>query len=170
MRAPACCAFPQSPTRAEHSHFSSPFLHRSMSCPAQLCSRPAVVQALPSLAVEHKVLPRVRISATFQAGAPTAEDEEEAELEDKSSEYSDVMQQRMGSSLTYRHEDGMNFALVLDDLIVGSCLQTPDDVDRHVQLPITSAVSDFKVITVFVQTAKPLCMLCILLIAIHALY
>lgn len=40
------------------------------------------------------------------------------------------MQQKMGSVLTYRHEDGMNFAHVLDDLIVGSCLQTPQDLDR----------------------------------------
>ncbi|KAK9909066.1 hypothetical protein WJX75_006695 [Coccomyxa subellipsoidea] len=36
----------------------------------------------------------------------------------------------MGSSLTYCHEDGINFALVLDNLIVGSCLQTAKDVDR----------------------------------------
>ncbi len=36
----------------------------------------------------------------------------------------------MGSTLTYRHEKGMNFAHVLDDLIVGSCLQTPEDLDR----------------------------------------
>ena len=36
----------------------------------------------------------------------------------------------MGGNLTYRHEDGMNFASVLDDIIVGSCLQTPQDVDR----------------------------------------
>jgi len=42
----------------------------------------------------------------------------------------DVMQQRMGSSLTYRHEDGINYAIILDDLMVGSCLQTPADVDR----------------------------------------
>lgn len=129
----ACFAFPQSPTRAEQTMFSTAVLHRSMSCPAQLCSRPALVKSIPSMpsiGVEHKALPRVRISATFQAGAPTAEDEEE-DLEDKSSEYSDVMKQRMGSSLTYCHEDGVNFAHVLDNLIVGSCLQTRDDVDRH---------------------------------------
>jgi hypothetical protein len=40
------------------------------------------------------------------------------------------MQEKMGSVLTYRHEDGMNFAHVLDDLIVGSCLQTSQDLDR----------------------------------------
>jgi len=40
------------------------------------------------------------------------------------------MQQRMGAaSLTYRHEDGMNYNRILDDLIVGSCLQRAEDVD-----------------------------------------
>ena len=47
-----------------------------------------------------------------------------------SSEYSQEMQQRMGGVLTYRHEDGMNYNDILDDLIVGSCPQTPEDVDR----------------------------------------
>lgn len=127
MRASACFAFPQSPTRAENTHFS---LHRSMSCPAQLSTRPSLLKPQPCMAVEHRALPKVRISATLQAGASTAEDEEE-DLDEKSSEYSDVMQQRMGSSLTYCHEDGINFALVLDNLIVGSCLQTAKDVDRQ---------------------------------------
>jgi hypothetical protein len=36
----------------------------------------------------------------------------------------------MGGSLSYRHEDGINFAEILDDLMVGSCLQIPEDVDR----------------------------------------
>ena len=40
------------------------------------------------------------------------------------------MQQSMGGTLTYRHEDDMNFATVMDDILVGSCLQTPEDVDR----------------------------------------
>lgn len=40
------------------------------------------------------------------------------------------MQQRMGGVLTYRHEDGMNYNDILDDLIVGSCPQTAADVDR----------------------------------------
>ncbi len=50
--------------------------------------------------------------------------------EAKSDDYSSNMQNKMGGFLTYRHEDGMNFAHVLDDLIVGSCLQTPSDLDR----------------------------------------
>eukprot|EP00891_Asterochloris_glomerata_P008216 jgi/Astpho2/8216/e_gw1.00122.113.1_t len=40
------------------------------------------------------------------------------------------MQSRMGGGLTYRHELGMNFNYILDDLIVGSCPQTAADVDR----------------------------------------
>lgn len=49
--------------------------------------------------------------------------------EANSDEYSKEMQEKMGSTLTYRHEDGMNYAHVLDDLIVGCCLQTPEDLD-----------------------------------------
>lgn len=52
------------------------------------------------------------------------------DLEDKSEEYSDVMSKRMGASLTYRHEDGLNYNRILEGLIVGSCLQTPADADR----------------------------------------
>ena len=51
---------------------------------------------------------------------------EEAKLDD----YNAEMQGKMGGFLTYRHEQGMNFAHVLDNLIVGSCLQTADDLDR----------------------------------------
>lgn len=40
------------------------------------------------------------------------------------------MQQQMGGTLEYRHENGMNYAHVLDNIIVGSCLQTAEDVDR----------------------------------------
>jgi hypothetical protein len=40
------------------------------------------------------------------------------------------MQAKMGTSLTYRHEKGINYNVILPDLIVGSCLQTPEDVDR----------------------------------------
>ncbi|PSC72542.1 phosphoglucan phosphatase amyloplastic [Micractinium conductrix] len=51
--------------------------------------------------------------------------------EELSELYTDVMQQRMGSTtLTYRHEDGTNYCRILDDLIVGSCLQTVADVDK----------------------------------------
>jgi hypothetical protein len=38
-------------------------------------------------------------------------------------------QAKMGSKLTYVHEDGINFNRISPDLIVGSCLQTAADVD-----------------------------------------
>ncbi|XP_020260880.1 phosphoglucan phosphatase DSP4, amyloplastic isoform X1 [Asparagus officinalis] len=40
------------------------------------------------------------------------------------------MTEAMGAVLTYRHELGMNYNFILPDLIVGSCLQTPSDVDK----------------------------------------
>lgn len=48
-----------------------------------------------------------------------------------SEEYTKDMQEKMGDRiLTYDHSAGMNYAHILDDVIVGSCLQTPDDADR----------------------------------------
>ncbi|CAH8308761.1 unnamed protein product [Eruca vesicaria subsp. sativa] len=52
------------------------------------------------------------------------------EEEEKSDEYSQDMTQAMGAVLTYRHELGMNYNFIRPDLIVGSCLQTPADVDK----------------------------------------
>lgn len=62
------------------------------------------------------------------AGEATEEKKEEIGV--KTEEYSATMQQAMGTSLEYRHELGMNYAHVLPDLIVGSCLQTPADADK----------------------------------------
>lgn len=62
----------------------------------------------------------------ISAGSQSVEEGEQ----EKSDEYSDVMSQQMGSALSYRHEKGINFADILDNLMVGSCLQTPEDVDR----------------------------------------
>jgi hypothetical protein len=52
----------------------------------------------------------------------------EAELSDK---YSEEMQEKMQTDLTYRHEAGMNFNRITDDIIVGSCLQQPADADKY---------------------------------------
>lgn len=46
-----------------------------------------------------------------------------------SAKYSETMKKQMGSSLIYKHEDGMNFAKCFERIIVGSCLQSPADVD-----------------------------------------
>ncbi|KAI4352647.1 hypothetical protein L6164_006878 [Bauhinia variegata] len=50
--------------------------------------------------------------------------------EEKSDTYSHNMTEAMGAVLTYRHELGMNYNFICPDLIVGSCLQTPEDVDK----------------------------------------
>ncbi|XP_062209555.1 phosphoglucan phosphatase DSP4, amyloplastic-like isoform X2 [Phragmites australis] len=49
---------------------------------------------------------------------------------EKSQVYSTNMAQAMGAVLTYRHELGMNYSFIRPDLIVGSCLQSPLDVDK----------------------------------------
>lgn len=61
--------------------------------------------------------------------------------EEKSDEYTEEMQARMGTTLTYRHEDGINWNAVTPDLIVGSCLQTPADADRLAKEGITTVFS-----------------------------
>lgn len=53
-----------------------------------------------------------------------------AKEEEKSDVYSTNMTEAMGAVLTYRHELGMNYNFIRPDLIVGSCLQTPADVDK----------------------------------------
>eukprot|EP00775_Hariotina_reticulata_P010276 gene10276-10435_t len=58
--------------------------------------------------------------------------------EQKSEEYTEEMQAKMGTSLTYRHEDGINYNFILPDLIVGSCLQGPEDVDRLAKAGVTT--------------------------------
>lgn len=63
------------------------------------------------------------------AGSRVADSKKEDESE-LSSEYSDEMQTKMGTSLTYVHEAGMNYDRITPDIVVGSCLQTADDVDR----------------------------------------
>ena len=157
------CPAPGSPRSQQSSASPRCFESRSMSCPAQLCSRTAFAPPTCTLTLERTSLPPVKTSVTVQAGdhpashlchmkgnsnssesqstrrggdhveeslgAPSGAQAVEGETA-KSDEYSDVMQQRMGSSLTYRHEEGINFANILDDLMVGSCLQTTEDVDR----------------------------------------
>lgn len=63
------------------------------------------------------------------------------DVDEKSSEYTEEMQAKMGTSLTYRHEDGINYHFVLPDLIVGSCLQGPEDVDKLAAAGVTTVFS-----------------------------
>jgi protein-tyrosine phosphatase len=66
-------------------------------------------------------------TTTCAAAAAAASNDDEAA---KSDDYSKDMQAKMGTTLTYRHERGINWDTITPDVIVGSCLQTPADVDR----------------------------------------
>ncbi|KAM0945110.1 putative tyrosine specific protein phosphatase [Dioscorea sansibarensis] len=73
--------------------------------------------------------PRNVIMSVHSSSTSTEKSDPE-EKEEKSDVYSENMTQAMGAVLTYRHELGMNYNFILPDLIVGSCLQTPADVDK----------------------------------------
>ncbi|KAL5733611.1 hypothetical protein ACOSP7_032948 [Xanthoceras sorbifolium] len=69
------------------------------------------------------------------SGSMSSKEMSDSEVKEEKSEiYSTNMTQAMGAVLTYRHEIGMNYNFIRPDLIVGSCLQTPADVDklRHI--------------------------------------
>ncbi|GMH36175.1 hypothetical protein BSKO_04043 [Bryopsis sp. KO-2023] len=63
--------------------------------------------------------------------------------EDISELYTKEMQQKMNSKVVmeYNHEEGMNYAKILDDVIVGSCLQTPEDVDKLAEIGVTTVLN-----------------------------
>lgn len=64
--------------------------------------------------------------AEVPAGPAEADTATEAK---KSDSYSAEMNKKMGTSLDYRHEEGLNYNRVLPDLVVGSCLRSAEDVD-----------------------------------------
>ncbi|KAL3838245.1 hypothetical protein ACJIZ3_022836 [Penstemon smallii] len=72
---------------------------------------------------------RMVVSKAVSGSAPSKENET-SEMGEKSETYSHDMTAAMGAVLTYRHELGMNYNFIRPDLIVGSCLQTPEDVDK----------------------------------------
>ncbi|XP_010267350.1 PREDICTED: phosphoglucan phosphatase DSP4, amyloplastic isoform X2 [Nelumbo nucifera] len=74
--------------------------------------------------------PRLIITKAFSGSLSSTEMSGSEEQEEKSETYSNNMTQAMGAVLTYKHELGMNYNFILPDLIVGSCLQTPEDVDK----------------------------------------
>ncbi|XP_060184728.1 phosphoglucan phosphatase DSP4, amyloplastic-like [Lycium barbarum] len=74
---------------------------------------------------------RRSIVAQVVSGPESTTEKDETEKDaGKSDTYSNDMTAAMGAVLTYRHELGMNYTFILPDLIVGSCLQTPEDVDK----------------------------------------
>lgn len=68
-------------------------------------------------------LMRPSLAPTLQEPAKAEEGEAEEEEVAKSEDYTKDMQKKMGTSLTYRHEDGINWHSIMPDLVVGSCLQ-----------------------------------------------
>ncbi|KAK2969482.1 hypothetical protein RJ640_022196, partial [Escallonia rubra] len=65
------------------------------------------------------------------SGSTSTTDMEGAEVKEEISQiYSTNMTEAMGAVLTYRHELGMNYNFIRPDIIVGSCLQTPEDVEK----------------------------------------
>ncbi|KAI8030047.1 Phosphoglucan phosphatase DSP4, amyloplastic [Camellia lanceoleosa] len=75
-------------------------------------------------------LPRIVIVKAVSGSTSSTEMSNANVEEEKSEIYSNTMTEAMGAVLTYRHELGMNYNFIRPDLIVGSCLQTPEDVDK----------------------------------------
>ncbi|KAK9283915.1 hypothetical protein L1049_012170 [Liquidambar formosana] len=75
-------------------------------------------------------LPR-SIAVKAISGSTSSKEMSDSDVKEEISEiYSNNMTEAMGAVLTYRHELGMNYNFIRPDLIVGSCLQTPEDVDK----------------------------------------
>ncbi|KAB2597524.1 phosphoglucan phosphatase DSP4 [Pyrus ussuriensis x Pyrus communis] len=75
--------------------------------------------------------PSFYIATLAISGSTSSAETSGAEAKEEKSEiYSNNMTEAMGAVLTYRHELGINYNFILPDLIVGSCLQTPKDVDK----------------------------------------
>ncbi|KAG8380584.1 hypothetical protein BUALT_Bualt06G0030700 [Buddleja alternifolia] len=72
---------------------------------------------------------RILIAKAVSGSAPSTENET-SKMGEKSETYSHDMTAAMGAVLKYRHELGMNYNFIRPDIIVGSCLQTPADVDK----------------------------------------
>ncbi|EYU39691.1 hypothetical protein ABFS82_06G181500 [Erythranthe guttata] len=72
---------------------------------------------------------RIVVAKAVSGSAPSAENQT-SKMDEKSDTYSNDMTVAMGAVLTYRHELGINYNFIRPDLIVGSCLQTPADVDK----------------------------------------
>ncbi|XP_073000969.1 phosphoglucan phosphatase DSP4, amyloplastic isoform X1 [Typha latifolia] len=70
------------------------------------------------------------VTNAYPGSVSNTEKSSSQEDDAKSETYSTDMTQAMGAVLTYRHELGMNYNFIRPDLIVGSCLQTPLDVDK----------------------------------------
>ncbi|XP_022892567.1 phosphoglucan phosphatase DSP4, amyloplastic-like isoform X3 [Olea europaea var. sylvestris] len=75
-------------------------------------------------------LSQTQVNVLKAVSGSASNTDSDTEKNEKSETYSHDMTAAMGAVLTYRHELGMNYNFIRPDLIVGSCLQTPEDVDK----------------------------------------
>ncbi|CAN1238705.1 Phosphoglucan phosphatase DSP4, amyloplastic [Linum grandiflorum] len=110
------------------------YIPRSSALPRRTFDFPPMKPSMASpanLAMANSLKPNRRLSLKAISGSTSsAESGEDVKAEEKSDVYSNNMTQAMGAVLTYRHELGMNYNFIRPDLICGSCLQTPEDVDK----------------------------------------
>ncbi|CAL0321236.1 unnamed protein product [Lupinus luteus] len=84
-----------------------------------------------SLGIFNESHQKLTMSRKSTSGSIPSADTSSADVEEEKSEiYSNNMTEAMGAVLTYRHELGINYNFIRPDLIVGSCLQSPEDVDK----------------------------------------
>ncbi|XP_010524411.1 PREDICTED: phosphoglucan phosphatase DSP4, chloroplastic [Tarenaya hassleriana] len=93
--------------------------------------RSAPLDSVKMLGMIKAADPSLRVVVKAVSGSKSSSEMSDVSKEEEKSEvYSHNMTEAMGAVLTYRHELGMNYNFILPDLIVGSCLQTPEDVDK----------------------------------------
>ncbi|XP_022879257.1 phosphoglucan phosphatase DSP4, amyloplastic-like [Olea europaea var. sylvestris] len=110
-----------------------PNLPRSSALPLQSFKNYARSLRCPViiLGVERGIdLSQTQVNVLKAVSGSASSTENENEKMEKSETYSHDMTAAMGAVLTYRHELGMNYNFIRPDLIVGSCPQSPEDVDK----------------------------------------
>ncbi|XP_044462724.1 phosphoglucan phosphatase DSP4, amyloplastic isoform X2 [Mangifera indica] len=114
-------------------------LLRSSALPLQSCkfNKRKSPCSFNSLGMMNSVDLYPSLAVKAISGSTSSKEMNNSELkEEKSDIYSNNMTEAMGAVLTYRHELGMNYNFIRPDLIVGSCLQTPEDVDKLHQIGV----------------------------------
>ncbi|KAF3434119.1 hypothetical protein FNV43_RR25222 [Rhamnella rubrinervis] len=108
-------------------------IHLSFALPFQSfkCHQRNPPCSVITLGVMNTADLRLSMAVKATSGSTSSAEISGANVEEEKSEtYSNNMTEAMGAVLTYRHELGMNYNFIRPDLIVGSCLQSPYDVDK----------------------------------------
>ena len=92
---------------------------------------PGALRSAPCPLVHCRASGRRHPHSTTRAAVPDS---------DLSADYSETMSKAMNATLTYDHSLGMNYTRILDDLIVGSCLQKPTDVEQLEREGVTTVL------------------------------